>query len=171
MLCSKCHKEIEKGKEIQVKGSIFCKDCAEKPIAYCDTCSSKRPLYYNDTIHESSRNSNSGFNLWIYSRSVGSSREAVQCDDCYKDWKKEVENWDKWWKLRIWILSVLTVSLLASTLFIFYPNVMDKFKNDKEWTFIFFVSLFVIIFILNTVPGVDRYKTRKRDKNKEKKSK
>jgi len=43
MLCSKCHESIPQGKEIQVEGSIVCKECAlviekknkEKVIARC----------------------------------------------------------------------------------------------------------------------------------------
>jgi formylmethanofuran dehydrogenase subunit E len=43
MLCSKCHESAPKGKEIQVRGTIFCKECdlvikkenKEKVIARC----------------------------------------------------------------------------------------------------------------------------------------
>jgi len=85
MLCSKCHEKISNGEEIHIKDLIICKKCAEKPIAYCFTCSPEKPLYHKDRIHESSSNSNNNFNLWIYSRSVGSSKEVVQCDDCYQE--------------------------------------------------------------------------------------
>ena len=62
MLCSKCHKNILKGKEIQIKGTIFCEECnlivkkenKEKVVARCWNCN--RFIYKGDLVHEISRN-------------------------------------------------------------------------------------------------------------------
>jgi hypothetical protein len=62
MLCSKCHKKITNGEEIQIKGSIFCKDCVDKePIGRCYTCSPKKMLYHKDKVYESSKGTNKSF--------------------------------------------------------------------------------------------------------------
>ena len=56
MLCSKCYKNISQGAEIQISGTIFCKECVESGaternvIAKCNFC--QESVFNNEPIHE-----------------------------------------------------------------------------------------------------------------------
>ena len=178
MLCSKkgCNKKILSGEEVQIKGTIICKECSQEPIAYCFTCSPEWPLYNNDRIHEISRNSGKDYNIWVLLTNVKRSRseKITQCDDCYQEWKKEQEKEDKkWWK-KDWLslfLSILLVISLGLAVYLFYPNSFERLKNNAEITIVFASCLIIPLFFTSKVlfEGDDRFKTRKRKANSTKK--
>ena len=88
MLCSECYEEIIESKEIQIKGSIFCKKCVEtnklikkEVVAKCHTCSN---LIYNDErIHESSISNDKGMSLWL-SIIDGKSEKLIRCSSAIR---------------------------------------------------------------------------------------
>lgn len=77
MLCSKCYKNISQGAEIQISGTIFCKECAEisvterKIIARCNFC--QESVFNDELIHEVYEN-------W----GVQASEKLTVCQSCYK---------------------------------------------------------------------------------------
>ena len=82
MICSKCEKSIKVGKEIQIEGSIICKNCKSnfqemEIIARCHTC--RELIYKDDLIYEI--NPSWGFEHIV---SINHSERTIQCYRCYK---------------------------------------------------------------------------------------
>ncbi|RHZ36891.1 hypothetical protein [endosymbiont GvMRE of Glomus versiforme] len=66
MLCSKCHKKISQDEEIQIEGSMICKECSlivEVIAKCCTTCFWS--IYKGDLTHEVSRNVSFGISGFI----------------------------------------------------------------------------------------------------------
>ncbi|RHZ36433.1 hypothetical protein [endosymbiont GvMRE of Glomus versiforme] len=71
MLCSKCRENIPGGKEIQIEGTIICKECVsvvekenkEKVIARCWNCN--QFVHKGELISESIRNNSKNFSKWF----------------------------------------------------------------------------------------------------------
>ncbi|MCE8162770.1 MAG: hypothetical protein I3273_01625 [Candidatus Moeniiplasma glomeromycotorum] len=95
MLCSKCHENIPQGKEIQIEGSIICKECAlsslssERMTDKCHKCF--KIIYKNEIIHEICEN-------W----GVENSEKLIKCQLCYEKWLKVSKLKRKVWKLTRW---------------------------------------------------------------------
>lgn len=97
MLCSECYKEINQGKEIQVKGTIFCENCVKKDdelikkeiVAICRKCC--KPICNNKKNYEVSV----CWNIDGGSKSTN----LIMCHLCYRKWlvKTQKEN-----KIFIW---------------------------------------------------------------------
>ena len=72
MLCSKCHENIPQGEEMQVKGTIICKECIsfiekenrEKAVARCWNCNEF--ILKGDLIHEISKNNSKNWINWLF---------------------------------------------------------------------------------------------------------
>lgn len=95
MLCSKCYQEISQGKEIQIKGSIICKECAllvEKIIkrevaATCNRC--HEPVYRGDVVWKITYSK--GISWLIF---TSENIEEILCFLCYneKKWTTSLKN-------------------------------------------------------------------------------
>lgn len=167
MLCSKCYKEIKTDKETQIKGSIICQICINnKPIGHCFTCESKKEIYYVDKFHEISISSSYGLSIWVISRNFEYSEKVIQCDECYQDWKKEYKKYKKRENIIEFLFLFSILGLLNSTLFIFYPDLFLKLiDSNNKILVIFFISFFLLLYVLNEFAKDDRFKFRKRKKN------
>ena len=172
MLCSECYQEIESDKEIQIKGSIFCKKCTQKPFAECYTCEVK--IYRKDQIYESSISHNKGFNVWLFFNNRGNSEIVLQCGECYWKWKNQFKKWEnfskKVEKVLFFCLGLLSIWIIG----LFYPNVKERLDNTPG--IILFPLLIFFCFVLFVVGSFldimdSRYKNRKRIKKEVKKKK
>ena|SRR2546421_12704952 len=97
MLCSRCHKEIRQGEEIQIEGSIICEKCAnndklktkKEVIARCHTCFEticKSDLIYESNFNSSLRENNfSRFIKNFYKFNIN--EKAIQCYLCHYKWR------------------------------------------------------------------------------------
>ncbi|CAG8654379.1 13256_t:CDS:10, partial [Ambispora leptoticha] len=101
----KCHEGIPKGKEMQIEGTIICKECAliiekeskEKVVARCWNCNCL--ISTGELVHEISRNDSKG---WIsrFSLNLENYEKMAQCDDCYLEWRNKVKKGEKWLKAK-----------------------------------------------------------------------
>ena len=181
MLCSECYKEINQGKEIQIKGSIICQECVQKDnelikkevISKCHTCGN---LIYNDErIYETSRDGllKHNFLIWIifkYIFRADNPEKVVQCEECYDKWKLKHEEREKRLEKKDFLLNFFFVPLFLSVGYFFYPKFWgEKWNNLSETmtTFVVFVISFIaFVLILVFAVKAPRYKVSEKDKKK-----
>lgn len=164
MLCSKCHKDIPQGKEIQIEGTIFCKKCAQKDdnklakkeiIAKCHTCPNL--IYNNEGIYESSidnlpRTSLLFLIILKYIMKINSTEKVIECEKCYWERKIRYEKWKKRLKKRGWFLIISEVILFLSVGYFFYPEFWkEKVSNFSPEVMINFIIILISLTIANKI--------------------
>jgi len=167
MLCSKCFKEIKPGKEVQIKGSIFCQECAKEPFTNCYNCA--KTIHWTDKFHKnfSETREKWGF-LWLFSREKKDAKELIQCDECYQEWRKLKITGAKWLRAKGKIIFFLIGILMASSVELFFPKIAKR-THDNIFLFIFvFVLFYIILTLLEPAQEADAYgfKEYKKDKKK-----
>lgn len=185
MPCNNCQKIIawfekgcQGGGEKAVKSLIKCKECSGEIVGRCHTC--HWPIYRTELIYESSFNSSSRGNFWIWIIKsvfrIDDIQTVIQCEWCYNQWKVERKERRKYLKQKDLKLSVCFAFLFSPVLGFWYPEwikrIFDKSKFFKNLShpyltiailsiIIFFISLIMLSIILKDVPKADRYKLRK----------
>lgn len=171
MLCNKCHKNIPQGKEMQVEGTIICKECSldkkklkREIVTKCHTCSNL--IYKDERIYESSSNFYKGDSFVILIEHFFGSKKVekiIQCDCCYQEWKNEKMKIEKWWKWRKWFLNILVCVLLIFLLHFFYPQLAKRYaETSRDEIAAFFILYAIAAFIIESSPKVSRYKVKKK---------
>ena len=173
MLCSKCHENISRGKEIQIEGSTICKECAlviekkdkEKVIARCWNCNCF--IYKDELIHESLRNDSRNFSKWF---SVGSesSEKLFQCDECYQEWRNKIKRRESWPRVRFILLGFCIGYFLGLVLKLFFPEIAKIVDDNPRKFFTLLILLLIIVVILEPFLEISRYEFKKRKKDKKK---
>jgi len=173
MLCSKCHKSIPRGEEIQIKGSIICQECSlaikkedkERIIARCWNCN--RFIYKSELIHEIIRSDSKNFSKW-FSIGIGGSEKLFQCDECYQAWRNKVKKSRNLSKLKSLFLGLCIGIFLGAVIELFFPEIDKRMNNNPSLTFILTISLFTILLILGPILETNRHEIRERLKKKRK---
>lgn len=178
MLCSKCYKSILQGAEIQINGTIFCKECSllaeklkkEEIIARCWNCN--RSIHKGELSHENFRNRSQSWVIW-FSIDHGSSEKLFQCDECYREWRKKTIEKEKWPRIRMLLFGICSGLFLSIMLKIFFPEVSKRFDDNTPLIYVLLFLVWVMILVLRPVLDVDIYRFKrvpKKQNNKFKKN-
>ena len=184
MLCDRCkkiisqfEKDYQKGKET-VESLIKCKECSQEIIGRCHTC--HWPIYRTELIYESSFNSSSRGNFWIWIIKsvfrIDDIQTVIQCEWCYKQWQTELKKQQEELEKRDQKLSVLFSFLVFFLLIFFWWDFMEKAFNYPPVLNLFITIIacfflgFFIVKTIEKVPKAKKYKDRKyrnKEENKE----
>ena len=172
MLCGKCYKKILRGEEIQIEGTIVCKDCAssdlvkKKIVDRCHLCF--KLIYKDEIIHEVYEN-------W----GTETSEKLMKCQQCYKKWLKVAKLKRKSWKMTRWfdniflpfsmwlIITTITINKnkehvgWAPTLLVFTLTISITILSPFFLDFILFIYQFVYQKILER-----RYRKLRKEREK-----
>jgi len=165
MLCSKCFKEIKPGKEVQIKGSIFCQECSKKPFASCYNCD--KDIHWNDKFRKNFIEAKEkwGF-FWLFSSEKKNAKELIQCNDCYQEWRERKKTAERWLKAKGSIIFTLIGILLPSLMGLFFPEIDKRIKDNMPLTIFVSILFFLIITLSGPALDTDNYEFKERKKNK-----
>jgi len=158
MLCSKWHKKISQDEEIQIEGSMICKECSliAEVIAKCCTCF--WPIYKGDLTHENSGSISLGFAGFINFTRSGKS---IQCDWCYRRWLSELKEEEEWWKENKKALWACAIILLGLGIFLLFLNPVVSLV-----AFVPLVVLAILPALRSLLIRANRYEPRERKRTK-----
>lgn len=140
MLCSKCYKDIQQGKEIQVEGTIFCKKCALDSLAKkeangrCNRCF--KLIDKDEVTYEVYEN-------W----GTESSEKLIKCQFCYEKWSKIAKLKRKTWNLTNWFYKVFLPFSMWFTLAIITVSKNEKHAGKENY--LLMLILFTSIMLLS----------------------
>lgn len=192
MFCDKCQQIISYPRETQIeqknqiKDLINCQTCSEKIVDRCHTCC--WPIYKSEPVYESSRNISPRdifiirfVKYFIIKLKEDNFEKIIQCDWCYRAWKNDLEEREEKLEKKESYFAYFASFSLISALIIIYPEWIKRILDEHEWfkkikspyTFIilwsltiFFAPVYIIDKITGKTPKADRYKDRKRVKEK-----
>lgn len=168
MLCKKCYQKIPHGEEIQIDNSIICKECSQKPVAKCYTCS--QLIYSNEPTHETTKTWVRGFNVWLFLINKGGLEKITQCDECYQEWRSEVKKKGKLLTASSTLLIICLIGLIFWTVYLFFPNIMEKIQKFPGIAILpSLIALGIIMLFFGKFLEIDRYKIKKRENESAKK--